>query len=312
MTLYARGYRRYEDGFAATSLRFRPIFAEGFGDAIRTKAFRRFVSLFVLLTIVFCMLFYVNPVEVARRVAPGGAVAGAPSTAELLRDTVANFLGTLDWLSPLLVIFVGSGLVAEDLRTRALPLYLVRTITPFDYWLGKFLIPAGVLAVAVLLPAFGLVLFGVLLQPSDEVISFAAGQGRLVLGILGAYAASSVAYGSLVLLFSTITARRTPALVFGAATIFLSPVVVGLAWNIKTHGGRVPEAAHGGVFELIKALMLPGDVTSIFASISGARLEAGEGWGHAPVWAAASVIGSLFVVSAALVIRRARTVEVVS
>ena len=65
-------------------------------------------------------------------------------------------------------------------------------------------------------------------------------------------------------------------------------------------------------FELIKALMLPGDVTSIFASVSGARLEAGEGWGHAPVWAATSVIGALFVLSAALVIRRARTVEVVS
>ncbi len=144
--------------------------------------------LFLLILIIHCMTYYLNPMAFFRRIS-GADAGGGPSRVETLRETVASFLSALEWLSPLLVLFVGSGLVAEDLRTRALPLYLVRPITPVDYWLGKWLVPAGVLAASVLLPALFLVLFGVLLEPSDQVLDFASEQGPLVLALLAAYAA---------------------------------------------------------------------------------------------------------------------------
>jgi ABC-type transport system involved in multi-copper enzyme maturation permease subunit len=313
VTLYTRGYRRYEDGFKARHLRFAPIYAESYRDAVRSRSFRVFLALFVAVMLFFAAVFYLVP----RSFAPAGASPEVVAFGETLRsmrlrEFVAQYLYVLDWLTPLLVLFVGSGLVADDLRTRALPLYLVRPITPFDYWLGKFLVPAGVLGVAFLLPALFLVLFGISLEPSGNVTSFAAKQGPLLLGVVSAYVAAAAAYGSLVLLVSTLTGRRLRAAIFGGAVIFLSPVVVGLVVMAKTHDGKTPEAAVGGPIEFVKSLMLPGDVTSIFRTVSEAGFDRHQKLILPSVEVAVATIVALTVAAAFVVIRRARTIEVVA
>ena len=256
MTLYTRGYRRYEDGFGARRLRFGPIFVQGYREAIRTKAFRRLMSLFVAILIIHCMMYYFNPEQFLRRVFDSGAKA--PSRAETLRGSVASLLGALRWLTPLLVLFVGSGLVAEDLRTRALPLYLVRPITPADYWFGKWLIPAAVLGAALLAPLLILVLFGILLEPSESSLAFAGEQGSArALRSSSPISRASAAYGSLVILLSTLAGRRTPALVLGAASIYGAPMIVGLvvdgAWRRRGGGG----STSGGFLDVVKTLCAP-------------------------------------------------------
>jgi ABC-type transport system involved in multi-copper enzyme maturation permease subunit len=311
VTLYTRGYRRHEDGFQAKGFRFAPIFVEGYREAVKTKAFRRFLIFFSGLAIVFAILYYVNPTVFADRV-PGSSAPATSARTDLLRKNIGSFLGTLDWLAPFLVLFVGAGLVAEDLRTRALPLYLVRPITPVDYWLGKLLIPTGVLALAMLLPCLALVLFGILLEPSETVVAFAGEQGRLLLAIVVTWLASSAAYGSLTLLLSTLTGRRTPALILGAAAIVVAPLIVGLAVDIKTRGNSNPSAAIGGPIELVKALMLPADVSSIFRAIADVPPPAGEPPVMPPPWIAFGAIVATTLLAATVVIRRARSVEVVS
>lgn len=312
MTLYARGYRRYEDGFASRAVRFGPIFVQGYRGAVRTKAFRRFLSLFLLILIVYCMLYYLNPKALLGRMTGTDGVGG-PTRSETLLRTVAMYLGALEWLSPLLVLFVGSGLIAEDLRTRALPLYLVRPITPTDYWLGKWLIPTGVLAAALLAPTLGLVGFGILLEPSDQVLDFAVNQGRLVLGVFAAFAAASAAYGGLVLLVSTLTGRRTPALVLGAAAIFVAPVVVALVIGASLRG-RIDSGvvAKGGLVDAVRTLALPNDVAAIFHAVSGAPLNSHDEQVLPPVGHAVAMVVAVLLLGAFVVIRRARTVEVVA
>lgn len=311
MTLYARGYRRYEDGFHARRLRFGPIFVQGYREAIRSKAFRRLMSLFTVILIVHCMMYYFNPDQFLRRLS-GTVRPGSASSSETLRASVGSLLGALKWLSPLLVLFVGSGLVADDLRTRALPLYLVRPITPVDYWLGKWLIPAAVLAVAVLFPLLVLLLFGVLLEPSDQVFTFAAEQGRLALAILAAYAACAVAYGSLVVLLSTIAGRRTTALVLGAATIYGAQVVVHLAMGAR-FSGRMPQTVEShGLLDLVKTVWLPMDVASIFHAVSGTPIDPDYAAVAPDPWSAVGMLVVLFFLAAFFVVRRARSVEVVA
>ena len=274
------------------------------------KSFRRFALLFVLILIIHCMTYYLNPMAFYRRMS--GGEGGGPSQSDTLRETVATFLIALQWLSPLLVLFVGSGLIADDLKSRALPLYLVRPITPTDYWLGKWLIPAGVLLVQFLLPMLCLVLFGILLEPSDRVLDFAAEQGRLVLGVLASYVAASAAYGSLVLIVSTLTGRRTPALVVGAAAIFVAPVLVGLAVSAARTGridGVIPSS---GMLDAVRTLALPNDVSAIFHAVSGHAIDPHAQLFMPPVGAAVAMLVAIFLLGAFVVIRRARTVEVVS
>ena len=311
MTLYSRGYRRNEDGFQSRRLRFGPIFVEGYRGAVKSKAFRRLMSLFTVILVIHCMMYYFNPDQFVRRIS-GVQGAGAPTGSDTLRASVASLLDSLRWLSPLLVLFVGSGLIAEDLRTRALPLYLVRPITPTDYWIGKWLIPAAVLGVAVLLPLLILLVFGVLLEPSDQVISFAGEQGRLVLAIFSSYVACAFAYGSLVVLLSTLAGRRTPALVLGAATIYGAEIVVGLAMRASTMGKLGQDAASNGFIDAVKAIWLPMDVASIFHAVSGAPIDRSDVELMPPVWSAVGMLVVLFSLAGFVVVRRARTVEVIA
>ena len=85
MTLYTRGYRRYEDGFKSRPLRFTPIFVEGYREAVRSRSFRLFQSLFVAAMLLFAVIYYLIP----RSFAPAGC-------AEALRVKVDEAAPTAD------------------------------------------------------------------------------------------------------------------------------------------------------------------------------------------------------------------------
>jgi hypothetical protein len=57
----------------------------------------------------------------------------------------------LGW-SLIVVAYVGPGLIANDIKARALPIYFARPINPLTYLLGKWLVAAAFLAMPVLAP----------------------------------------------------------------------------------------------------------------------------------------------------------------
>ncbi len=302
MTLYARGYRTHEQGLDGKGPRWLPILSEGYRDAIRGKAFRRFTLLFTIILVFHCLWLYFSPEQILRAFTGGASAGGADS---LLTATVTFFLvRSISFLVPFLAVFVACGLVAEDLRTRALPLYLVRAITPLDYLIGKLLIPVATLAWSVLAPLLFLVLFDALLQPSDEMLPFLGRQVPLLLAILGTWTLMAFSYSSVALLVSTLTGRRIPALILGAAVFVGGGIVTGISHSLPNGG---PPG--------MRALALTSDVRVVFEHMLGDRaVEFARDPAKAlpsPFWAYLALLLPI-ALAAFFVLRRARSVEVTS
>jgi hypothetical protein len=301
MTLYTRGYRPYGAGFDAKGPRFLPILGQGWRLAVRGKAFVFLTVGFVITAIITSVLLYVQAgLENVLRI-PGFVRGESPFEASIaaLETMVVNSLWAPDLLTTLMVMFVGSGLISEDLKARALPLYLVRPITPFDYYLGKILVPISVAAATALSTLLFMVLFGALLQPSEHMASFLGRQTKLLSAILVWFLAAAVSYSSLVILCSATTSRRIAANVLAAVVLFGG----GMVRVLFQHGS-------GAVVDVIRSLSLPSDATALFLDRLG-RSTPTDLPLPSPSAALFAVLG-VTAAAAVLVLRRARTVEVVA
>ncbi|HUU83720.1 MAG TPA: hypothetical protein VM243_09470 [Phycisphaerae bacterium] len=138
----------------------------------------------VLVGLVFvcgaCPLFYVLSLA--------EALAGTPQ-AQGIYDVLSTFLGVdlrgvarigefreVLWRSVFIVMIkwqllwalivvarVGPGLIANDLKARALPIYFARPVTPLTYVLGKWMVAAAFIGFVVLVPNLLSLLLGVLI-----------------------------------------------------------------------------------------------------------------------------------------------------
>lgn len=68
-----------------------------------------------------------------------------------------------------LVGMVAPSLISQDIRSRAFLLYLSRPITKTEYIVGKFFVPAVLIALVTTIPAMGLYFFGILMSPDLSV-----------------------------------------------------------------------------------------------------------------------------------------------
>lgn len=317
MTLYARGYRPYDRdvskgaGFREGGLRFGAILAEGWRDARRGRAYRALGMAIWCITVVHGFLLYFQrgvlmraltmvPRNQAAAIEGRAEAAGVGITSgEWLEGTIAHFHDASWFFVVLVTLFAGCGLVADDLRSRALPLYLSRPLHPFDYYLGKLLIPVCVTAMLYLVPMLVLVALGVLMQPSEEMLAFAASQGGLVGAILVYFLVTALAYGSLVLLYSAWTSRRVTSLVLGATTLLGGELVRNAVRGL-----------HGDAADLLRATSLMADTKVVLFGMLGRDASLSDYSPHPPVSAALLAIFVVVVLCAATVLRRARSVEV--
>jgi hypothetical protein len=95
----------------------------------------------------------------------------------------------------------GAGLIANDLKTNALPIYFARPITPPTYLLGKWLTIAGFIAMAMLVPNLLALVAGILVAGApgswDQTLRLAgyltaSGAGVMLVGGLAILALSSL------------------------------------------------------------------------------------------------------------------------
>ena len=253
MTVHARGYRTYQGTFGGT----RPVFTiagEGFRIALKQKAFKR-IGILYLMWFSMCMFFlylmfgthigkFMDAVEKGLE-----GVEGAPQDLALvaLNGVLLYFYKIVGYLTALLAIFVGAGLIAEDLDTGALPLYVVRPIRPWQYVVGKALVLPGILLVALVLPGLLFYLIVGLWQPPGESWAFLSGHLDVVVAIFEHYVLAAAAYTGLMLFLSSRSPRRAAVAVMGAVTIF-GGVLLG-------------QLAQGGVVEgKLASIFLLGDL----------------------------------------------------
>lgn len=156
MPIYDQGYRRYEARAPLRRVRFWPITRE----ALRLLLARRaFLVLLVVAWLPFLVrvghILVVTVFPDVRRVLPvDGRLFG-------------EFLNQQVGLAVLLSIFGGAGLVANDLRTGAVLVYLSRPLTRRDYVLGKLGVLLALNLSATLVPALVLYAIAVSMVPKQ-------------------------------------------------------------------------------------------------------------------------------------------------
>lgn len=159
MPIYDQGYRRYEARGPLRTLRFWPITRE----ALRLVLSRR---AFLGLLIVGWLPFVVRVIQIyiVTRFPEAGRVL--PVDGRLFGE----YLNTQIGLALFLTIFGGAGLIANDLRTGAILVYLSRPLTRRDYVLGKLSVLLALNASVTLVPALLLYGIGLALAPEQYVI----------------------------------------------------------------------------------------------------------------------------------------------
>ena len=126
MPIYEQTYRRYEARGPLRVVRFWPITREALRLVLAKRAF-----LGLLLIGWVPMLVRVVQIYIVTRFPEAGRIL--PIDGKLFGEFLNQQMG----LSLLLTIFGGAGLIANDLRTGAILVYLSRPLTRRDYVVGK-------------------------------------------------------------------------------------------------------------------------------------------------------------------------------
>ena len=156
MPIYDQGYRRYEARGALRKVRFWPITREALRLVLSRRAFLVLLMAAWLPFVARCIqVFVVTRWPEAGRVLPvDGRLFG-------------QFLGQQAIFNLVVTIFGGAGLVANDLRTGAILVYLSRPLTRRDYVLGKLGVLMALNLAVTLLP--GLLLYAVAVGLAPEL-----------------------------------------------------------------------------------------------------------------------------------------------
>jgi ABC-2 type transport system permease protein len=148
MPIYEQAYRKYEARGGPQQIRFWPITREALRLVLAKRAF---IGLMVLSALPFVVR--VVQVYVVTRFPEAGRVL--PVYGRLFGE----FLNQQILATILIAIFGGSGLIANDLRTGGILVYLSRPLTRRDYVLGKLGVVMGLNLAVTLAP--GLLLYAI-------------------------------------------------------------------------------------------------------------------------------------------------------
>jgi ABC-2 type transport system permease protein len=154
MPIYDQAYRKYEARAEARPIRFWPITREALRLVLSKRAF---IGLMVVGFIPFVVR--VVQIYVVTRFPEAGRVL--PVDGRLFGEFLNQQIG----FTLLLSIFGGSGLVANDLRTGAILVYLSRPLTRRDYVLGKLGVTLALNLAVTLVPGLLLYLIALGLAP---------------------------------------------------------------------------------------------------------------------------------------------------
>jgi ABC-type transport system involved in multi-copper enzyme maturation permease subunit len=206
-------------------------------------------------------------------------------------DTFREFLGWQNVFVFFVAILIGAGLIADDRRANALPIYLSRPLTRTEYIVGKLAVLGAFLAFITWVPVMLLLLLQLIFSGSTKFLSehlylFPAATLFCITQIL-------VSALAVLALSSLSNSRRFVAVMYAGVVFFTEAMYRPLvrmtgssAWTLLSPGNTI-DVLGDRVFRLAK----PPD---------------------APLMAAVAVIVALIVASIVVLERRVRGVEVVS
>lgn len=192
MPIVASGYRRWEGTRRGRAWRFLVIARAGVRVTGRSRWLWRFVLLAWLPLLYYGLAFFaVGQLTEARTIDAAKdmwqfqvlrGTFGGPLAERFLEDPTAQrpaiwaalihfFMHYTQIFCVMIVVaIVGPRLVSEDLRSRALALYLARPITRLDYVAGKLAVVCFWVSAVTLFPALALYALSIVFSPSIDAL----------------------------------------------------------------------------------------------------------------------------------------------
>lgn len=283
MPVYEQTYRRYEAREPLRTVRFWPITREALRLLLSKWAF--------LGLVVLCWLPFLGfAIYVWARTQFGQIADGMASALPSGGAVFSTYFAFQVRLALLLTTFGGAGLVANDLRTGAILVYLSRPLTRRDYIVGKLCVLMALNLAVTLLP--GLLLYGIAcaLAPAQFV--------TLELAWLG----PAIALHALVLSLSL----SLPMLAVSASS--KSGRVAGLAFFGLMVGLEIVQGIVGVIARWPPAILMSVQacVNAVGDALLGSRPDDALHW----IWPALA-LAALWVASLLVLRARVRAVEIV-
>lgn len=281
MPIYEQGYRRYEARGPLRRIRFWPITREALRLLLSRKAFLALLAVsWVQLLFRVIQIWIVTQYPQAGRLLPiDGRLFG-----EFLNVQVSFVL--------FLMVFGGAGLIASDLRTGAILVYLSRPLTRRDYLVGKLSVLASLGLFVTLAPGLLLYLVGLALAPEQYA--------KLELWWIA----------PALLLHSLVLVLPLGLLSLAASSLTKRPIVAGLSFFGLFTGLEMARGVLRQIFDQRWAtlLSLQADLRSIGAALFGSSLRRFE---SVPWHEAALVLAVVSSVCLLVLRSRVRAVEIV-
>jgi ABC-type transport system involved in multi-copper enzyme maturation permease subunit len=179
MAVYEQGYQRWSGTLTSPAWRFLVIAKFSLKEIFKNRFFRKLFHLLFVYPIICLALIYVwHNLDFLKQF--GNIRVDIPL---IDAQFYFAFVVVQGFLGFIVTLLVGPELISKELINNALPLYLSRPISRFDYIMGKLMVLIFLLSVITWVPGIIIFLFDISL--SEESISMEK------MGTLGALVASS-------------------------------------------------------------------------------------------------------------------------
>lgn len=203
------------------------------------------------------------------------------------------YSGFLQWQSRylfLLLLAVGGGLIAKDVKFKAMQIYLAKPITNVEYILGKLGVVVSFLADVTLVP--GMLLFVIQAILVGDSLYFR--HYWWVMGAIFAYSVVIILSGSFLILALSALSESSRGAAVGCAAVFVFSTAIAQLLRNSTHQ------------DIFMAISFVHNWRTVGEAIFGVEKSYDLPW----AWSLA-VLVAVMLVCAAVLIRRIRGVEVV-
>jgi len=288
MPIAEQGYVHWEGRFDARRRPWRPIARLGIRLAFRRKGFKFVLAMAFLPTLIFAAGVYISE----RLDDFKEMIRGADRFLKIDPEFFKAFYASDNLLFWMLIIMVlaGAGLIADDLRHKALQLYFARPLRRRDYLQGKVLTLSFFLLLLTLLPGFLFLLLKFIFSGSFKLLAeypwlpfSVAAWSVVVAGFFSLYT----------LALSSLSRNRRYASVLLIAAYFLSDIFFGIFFGIF----RDPAFA---------LLSVKNNLQQVAAVLLGAKPVFAVPWEYS-----AAVLAGLSVLAGAVLSRKVRGSEVI-
>jgi ABC-2 type transport system permease protein len=277
--IHDQSYRHYEGTRTPPGQGWAVVMKQG----LRAMADRRF---FLIVLIAAWIPFIVRSVMIYAATTSTALARYAPVDASLF----LHFLVDQGIFVFFVTIYVGSGLIANDRRANALQIYLAKPLHRSEYIVGKLLVLVTYLALVTLVPALLLVLVQVMLSGST---AFLRANSFIVPAIVLASALRIVVCSVTMLALSSLSKSSRFAGIMYTGAIFFTDAIFGVL-GIITGSTRVAWTSITANLDQITDLVFRQPLAY-----------------DTPALVSVLVLAGLVVVSASVLERRVRGVEIV-